>query len=280
MASPPKHRRVEPLAGAAPYVGGKRNLAARIIALLERMPHRCYAEPFVGMGGVFFRRRLAPELEVINDASRDVATFFRVLQRHYVAFLDMLRWQLTTRVEFERLCQVHPETLTDLERAARFYYLQRTAFGGKVSGRNFGVAPTTAARFDLSRLVPQLEELHVRLAGIVIECLPFGEFIRRYDRPTTLFYLDPPYYGSETDYGPGLFAREDFAALAAQLATIEGRFLLSLNDRPEVRTLFAAFRLEPVRTTYTIARGEATDAGELLITNGNTETARRLDSPE
>lgn len=258
-------RHVEPLAGAAPYQGGKRNLARRIIARLEQIPHTCYAEPFVGLGGVFFRRRSAPTLEVINDRSRDVATFFRVLQRHYVPFLEMLRFQVTTRVEFERLVATDPDTLTDLERAARFYYLQRTAFGGKVSGRTFGVAATTAARFDITRLAPELEALHTRLAGVVIECLPFPELLRRYDKPTTLFYLDPPYFGCENDYGVGLFAREDFERLAEQLRSLEGQFLLSLNDVPDVRRLFAGFAIERVETTYTIASRKAKRVGEVLI---------------
>jgi DNA adenine methylase len=48
------------------------------------------------MGGVFFRRDQRPS-EVINDWSEDVATFFRILQRHYVPFMDMLRWQVTSR---------------------------------------------------------------------------------------------------------------------------------------------------------------------------------------
>ncbi len=83
---------------------------------------------------------------VINDAGRDVANLFRILQRHYPQFLDTLRSQLTTRAEFNRLVDTNPDTLTDLERAARFLYLQRTAFGGKVSGRNFGVAADRSAR--------------------------------------------------------------------------------------------------------------------------------------
>lgn len=260
-------RVVAPLAGAAPYLGGKRNLARQLVARIAGIPHACYAEPFIGMGGVFFRRPAAPALEVINDRSRDVATFFRVLQRHYVAFLDMMRWQLTTRTEFERLASTEPDTLTDLERAARFYYLQRTAFGGKVTGRTFGVRTDGRAGFDVTRLGPELEELHERLAGVVIECLPFEAFIPRYDRPHTLFYLDPPYYGCERDYGPALFTRADFEQLAALLAGIQGRFLLSLNDTPEVREIFAAFALESVETTYTVrGGGKATRARELIIT--------------
>jgi DNA adenine methylase len=257
-------RLVPPLPGAAPYQGGKRNLAKRLIERIEAIPHRCYAEPFVGTGGVFFRRRGAPAAEVINDRSRDVATFFRVLQRHYVPLVDMMRWQLTTRAEFERLRASDPDTLTDLERAARFYYLQRTAFGGKIVGRSFGVVTDTGARFDISKLVPELEALHARLAGVVIECLPFDAFLARYDRPHTLFYLDPPYYGCEGDYGP-LFGREDFVRLAEVLAALEGRFLLSLDDHPAVREIFGAFAIESLSTTYTVGKAKA--VGEVLISN-------------
>lgn len=133
------YRPVAPGKGAAPYIGGKRQLSRRIIERIEALPHETYAEGFVGMGGVFFRRRFAPKAEIINDRSRDVATFFRVLQRHHQAFMDEMKWKLGARAEFDRLCTVDPSTLTDLERAARFYYLQRLAFGGKVAGRSFGV---------------------------------------------------------------------------------------------------------------------------------------------
>ncbi len=263
------HRRVAPVEPAAAYVGGKRNLARRIVDLVDATPHGCYAEPFVGMGGVFLRRARAPASEVINDASRDVVTFFRILQRHYPQFMDTLRFQVTSRSGFEQLVRTDPSTLTDLERAARFLYLQKLSYGGKVTGRTFGVEVSRGARFNLNTLGPRLEELHERLAGVVIENLDFEAFIRRYDRPTTLFYLDPPYFGTEGFYGKELFARADFERLAQALAAIRGRFILSLNDRPEVREIFAAFDLVEVATTYSVqGRGAATAAAELLILGG------------
>ena len=207
---------------------------------------------------------------MINDRGRDIANLFRILQRHYPQFLDTLRFQLTTRAEFKRLVRVDPDTLTDLERAARFLYLQRTAFGGKVSGRNFGVSCDRPGRFNLTTLEPMLEDLHSRLAGVVIECLDWSAFIPRYDSADTLFYLDPPYWGCEGDYGKAMFARADFQRLAELLAGIKGRFLLSLNDVPEVRETFAAFDLAEVRTTYTISGTKNDPAGsraELLIRN-------------
>ncbi len=251
----------------APYFGGKRLLSKAVIERLSTVDHETYAEPFLGMGGIFLRRPVASKVEVINDRSRDVVTLFRLLQRHFQAFVDMFRWQLSSRAEFDRLVSVDPETLTDLERAARFLYLQRTAFGGKISSRNFGVSKTQPARFDITCLVSMLEDVHRRLAGVTIECLDWPAFIHRYDGPRTLFYLDPPYWGCETEYGKALFSRTDFTEMAALLASIKGKFILSLNDVEEVRHTFRNFHLEPVTTIYSIKARQSTEGKELLISS-------------
>ncbi len=118
---------ISPTKPIAPYVGGKLHLAERICSLIDEDPdHVTYAEPFVGMGGIFLRRRCA-QAEYMNDKSGDVYNLFRMVQEHYGYFLDLMRFQLSTQRNFERLCDVDPDTLTDLQRAARFLYLQRTA---------------------------------------------------------------------------------------------------------------------------------------------------------
>lgn len=241
---------VEPVRPPAPYIGGKKELAQRLASIIEQIPHKIYAEPFVGMGGVFFRRQFMPRFEVINDVSGDVVTLFRILQRHYPQFMDTLKFQVTSRREFERLLKCDPSTLTDLEKAARFIYLQRNAFGGKVNGRNFGVTYDGSARFNMNTLQATLEEVHERLASVTIENLDWCDFINRYDRVDTLFYLDPPYYGNENDYGVGVFDRSQFVEMAKMLSTIKGRFVLSLNDRPEVREIFADFNVIQVDLNY------------------------------
>lgn len=263
---PKDFRTVQPVSPPAAYIGGKKQLAGRLVRLIEEIPHTTYAEPFVGMGGVFLRRRHVPKAEVINDRSGDVATLFRILQRHYVPLMDLLRFQFTGRREFERLLATDPATLTDLERAARFLYLQRLAFGGKVAGRSFGVSPGMPGRFDVTKLEPMLADLNERLAGVIIENLDYAAFIERYDGPGVLFYLDPPYWGSEGDYGAGAFGRADFARLADLLARLAGRFVLSINDTPEVRATFASFDQEAVALTYTIGSAGPKDVGELIIT--------------
>lgn len=256
--------RVQPLKPAAAYLGGKRILSRQLVPLIDSLPHDAYAEPFVGMGGVFFRRTIARAREFINDIDGEIATFFRVLQRHYTPFVEMLRYQVTSRREFDRLLRSDPSTLTDLERGARFLYLQSLFFGGGAS-RTFGVSPTHPPRFDVTTIVPHLEQLHERLTRVVIEQLDFGEFIRRYDCADILFYLDPPYWGGERDYGKGKFAREDFVRLAEQLRGIEGRFILSINDRPEIREIFDGFAVQEVELTYTCAQASGTPAQELIV---------------
>ena len=260
---------VSPAHPPAPWIGGKRGLARRICRILAASRHGAYVEPFVGMGGVFLRRATRPAVEVINDVSGDVVTLFRVLQRHPEALLRELRWRPAMRVEFDRLKGARVQDLTDIERAARLLYLQHLAYAGKVSGRNFGTDATQPHVFDIGRLAPRLEAIHARLAGVVIEHLDWSELLPRYDRRATLFYLDPPYWGSEDDYGSGLFGPADFARLAAALEALQGRFLLSINDVPEIRGLFAWADIEPIETWYGVAGGaKGSVAKELLIGRG------------
>lgn len=254
---------VSPARPVAAYVGGKRNLSARIVDLIATVPHKLYAEPFVGMGGIFLRRRHRPSAEAINDISTDVVTLFRILQRHYQSFLEELKWRLSSRAEFERLMKTDPATLTDLERAARFLYLQRTAFGGKVEGRTFGVSKS-GGRFDLTKLAPMLEDVHERMSGVVIERLPYADFVLRYDSADTLFYLDPPYNGSEGYYGPA-FATADYERLRDALSALKGRFIMSINDTPLIREIFGCFAMQEVRHHFGIAG--MTDARELVISS-------------
>lgn len=262
---------VKPVRPVAPYLGGKRALAGKLVKMIDATPHQLYAEPFVGMGGVFFRRTSRPRKEVINDINQDVVLLFRWLQRHYQQVLDALKWQICSRDDFERLVATDPDQLTELERVARFLFLQRAAFGGKVHKQTFGVSRTSSARFDLLKLVPMLEDVHERLCGVDIERKRYQELIRLYDTPQTLFYVDPPYYGCEDDYGRDVFSVDDFMLLRGLLEGLKGRFIMSINDRPEVREIFDCFELKEVQLNYQIS-GKATPARELIITGGKGKT--------
>ena len=107
-------KKVPPAAPIAPWLGGKKALHQHIIDKIDRIPHDSYIEPFVGMGGVFLRRRWQPKCEVANDLNGEITNLFRILQRHYPQFMDMMRFQVTSRREFERLRACDPATLTEV----------------------------------------------------------------------------------------------------------------------------------------------------------------------
>lgn len=250
-----------PLSG---WIGGKSQLARRII---ESIPeHKCYCEVFAGAGWVIFKKPPS-EAEIINDLNGDVINLYRVIKNHLEEFIRQFKFQLISREEWNRLNAVPPETLTDIQRAAQFYYLQRLSFGGKVTGRTYGTATTHKPRLNLLRIEEDLSDAHLRLAQVWIENLDFESCIQRHDREHTLFYLDPPYHGVEHYYGKELFNRKDFQRLAAALNTIKGKFLLSINDTPEIRETFAWFKQEKVEVTYSCSKGNRPRVGELLIRN-------------
>jgi DNA adenine methylase len=250
-----------PLAG---WMGGKSKL---VKAIVPRIPaHTCYVELFAGAAWVLFRK---PEssVEVINDINKDLITLYRCLQWHLEEFVRYFKWVLVSRNEFDRLKRAVPDTLTDIQRAARFYYLQQMAFAGKLTGQSFGNDASRRPKFNLLRVEEYLSAAHLRLSRVYVECLPYADVISRYDGPDTFFYIDPPYWGSENLYGKDLFSRDDFSKLAAILAGVKGQFILSINDIPEIRTIFNAFKREAIQTLYSCKKDENISAGELLISN-------------
>lgn len=256
----------------APYLGGKRLLAKTIVPIIEKIPHNIYCEPFVGMGGIFFRRTQKPKCEAINDINNELVNMFRMVERFPDYLADMLKFKICSRAEFKRMLATPPLLLTELERAVRYLYIQKNAFGGKTYSQVFGVALDRPGRFNAERLISQIQELHKRLTGVYIECLPYQEFIIRYDQPDTLFYLDPPYWNCENDYGKGIFCKADFAELSKLLKGIKGKFIMSINDVPEIRAIFKGFYIKEVNTRYTVGTQSGKQAAELLISNADFDT--------
>ena len=168
-----------------PWMGGKRRLAKFILPLFPQ--HQCYVEVFCGSGALFFMRNPAP-VEVINDINGELVNLYRIVKHHLDEFCRQFRWALVSRQLFSWLHDTPPETLTDIQRAARFYYLQKLAFGGQVSGQNFGTATTDGPRINLLRIEEELSDAHLRLCLAVIEQLDWAECVTRYDREHTLFY--------------------------------------------------------------------------------------------
>ena len=137
------------------------------------------------------------------------------------------------------------------------YDRMRNVFIGKIAGRNkFNDTP----RINLLRIEEELSEVHLRLAQVTIENLPWQDFVRRYDKADTLFYLDPPYYKAPY-YKHNLVEIDDYQELADILAKIKAKFILSINDHPEVKEVFKGFNARPVSLKYSVKTGEP-DGGE------------------
>lgn len=245
-----------------PWIGGKRRLAQHILPLFPA--HACYVEPFAGAAALFFLKEPAKS-EVLNDVNGDLVNLYRVVQHHLEEFVRQFKWALTSREVFRWLQMTHPETLTDIQRAARFYYLQRNAFGGKVDGQTLGTSTTCGPRLNLLRIEEGLSAAHLRLSGVFVENLDWAACIARYDRPHTLFYCDPPYWGT-AGYGVE-FGLEQYRHMADLARTMQGRMVISVNDIPEMNEAFAGLPTQRVDLSYSVAgaRKSGKKSGELII---------------
>lgn len=251
------------------YIGGKSKLSNTIISLIPK--HKTYCEVFAGGGWVFFKKEPS-QYEILNDLDSDLIAFYRVLQNHIEEFLKQFKWVLASREwwnDWKEQLECHG--LTDIQRAARYYYLQRLCFGGKVKDRTFGVAPERPPRINLLRLEEELSEVHLRLTRVMIENLSWEKIIEKYDRSGTFFYLDPPYY-SEPCYKHNFLGIDDYRKLNQVLKGISGNFILSINDHPEIRGVFHDFFIKPIKLNYSIKQSELTTGKELLISNSRLST--------
>ena len=246
-----------------PWIGGKRRLAKHILPLFPE--HTCYVEPFAGAAALFFLKEPA-KVEVLNDVNSDLVNLYRVVQHHLDEFVRQFRWALTSREIFGWLNETPPATLTDIQRAARFFYLQKHAFGGKVEGRTFGTATSSPGRMNLLRMEEDLSAVHLRLHQVTIERLDWSACVERYDRSHTLFYLDPPYWGTAGYDVP--FGLEQYDRMAELLKSMKGKAVVSVNDHPEMRRAFAGLKHRPLSIIYSVGSAEhRAPSRELVITN-------------
>ncbi|MCC5811328.1 MAG: DNA adenine methylase [Ectothiorhodospiraceae bacterium] len=252
-----------------PWMGGKRRLAPQVLSKFG--DHTCYVEPFAGAAAIFFMKPPS-EVEVINDINGELVNLYRVVKFHLEEFVRQFKWALSSRQVYEWEKLTVPETLTDIQRAARFFYLQKLAFGGRVAGQSFGTATTSGPRLNLLRIEEELSQAHLRLQGAYIENLPWADVIGRYDRPHTLHYLDPPYWETE-GYGVD-FPFPEYERMAAMAKDAEGSVVISINDHPAIRRAFAGLHMEPLAIRYTVGGGKGASARELIIWNEHCEQAR------
>ncbi|HEL3180347.1 TPA: DNA adenine methylase [Stenotrophomonas maltophilia] len=244
-----------------PWPGGKTRLLPHLLPLVEDVPHRTYVEAFAGGAALLFAKEPA-RADVLNDCHGELVRLYRVVANHLEEFVRQFKWALTSREMF-RWCQLqHPDTLTDIQRAARFYYLQRLAWGGKAAGQTPGFG-RGGKGLNLLRIEEDLSAAHLRLHKVTVEHLAWQQCMAKYDAADTLFFLDPPYWETEGYGAP--FGMEQYLELARQMAGLRGAAILTINDHPAMREVFGQFsdRVVPIR--YTMGR-QTVQRRELIYT--------------
>lgn len=230
--------------------------------LLPLIPeHTCYVEPFAGGLAVLLAKPRSP-VEVLNDMHGDLITFYRCVRFHTEPLLAELEWVLNSRKEF--LDARDQPGLTDIQRAARWYFRNRTCFGG-VDERSFGTSAVSAPDSRANRM-EAIRQLSVRLDRTLIEHVDWEKCVRLYDRPGTFFFIDPPYTGcGDTAYAAWTTA--DVMKLREVLRNLKGKWVVTMNDAAEIRDVFHGCRLESVERALGIngKRGPVRRYRELII---------------
>lgn len=244
-------------------IGGKKLLSKEIIRRFpDPFPDR-YIEVFGGAGWVLFALQQFASLEVFNDVDGQLINLFRCAKYHCSALQDEIQWALNSRELFlDYKAQQGCRGFTDIQRAAQYFLLIKESYGSDI--RSFG-----CSKRNITGAVEYLSEVQKRLQHTVIENKDFESLIKTYDRPDALFYLDPPYHGTERYYSAA-FNAEDHKRLNRILKGIKGKFLLSYNDDSFVRSLYDDFKIEPIsRKNNLLLRHEDIDKNfnELIITN-------------
>lgn len=257
------------------WVGGKKALRDQI---LSRFPleYKRYIEVFGGGGWVLFHKPPGRDFEVYNDFNGNLVNLYRCVREHPDELEKELTFMLNSRLDFEYMkYMLHSKAvLPDIRRAAYYYALIRYSYASSVD--SFGSQP-----HSMWRNFPLIHAASKRLQNVVIENKDCVKLIGQYDRSESFFYCDPPYYETEGYYEGGGFGRDDHARLAEALVSMQGKFLLSYNDCPEIRQLYDLPGIYIEGTTRLSNIAQRYDAGcqypELLISNyDTTERARSV----
>jgi len=247
-----------------PYIGGKAALAPKLVGLLP--PHHTYVEVFGGVAHVLFRKERSA-IEVYNDTDGRLVGLLHVLRDHFDDFAARLRWTLYARSIYEAWCRLDP-TGDPIADAIRTFFLLKTSMNANI-GNSWYYSRLKPIAMSYERSKSQIEAVAARFLGVTIERKYFRDLIPRWDSPETMFFCDPPYYGSVGEqFWP--FKAADHTDLSHILAKVQGKVMLTYHDHPQVRRRYRGWhvrRHHRARHTGQMWRLPARRVCELIITN-------------
>lgn len=250
------------------WIGGKKALRDEIVVRFPAHYTR-YIEVFGGGGWVLFHKYPGNDFEVYNDFNPNLANLYRCVRDHPNELCDELRYTLNSRTDFDYIRDLlHTKTdIPDIKRAAYFYQLIRESYAS-------GLDAFSCQPHSMWNNFPIIHEACRRLQKVIIENKDFEKLIKQYDRPESFFYCDPPYYETESYYDDVGFTKKDHERLANCLGQIQGKFLLSYNDCPQIRDLYSRPGIIIESTSRISNIAQRYEAGkqyaELLISNYDT----------
>jgi DNA adenine methylase len=237
------------------WVGGKRQILRDLIA---RVPPELgtYHEPFVGGGALFFAVR--PPRAVLSDNNLRLVRTWRGVQKHVEDVIRLLKTYPHDKDFFLALREKDIDAGSDVDVAAWFIYLNKTAYNGlyRVNSKNrfnvpFGryVNPTLCDEDNLRSCASALR-------GATIEHEDFAAVLDRAE-PGDFVYFDPPYVPlSDTSYFTSYtaegFGPEDQTRLRDVARTLKKRgvrVLLSNSGAEFVRRLYKGFKIEEIHAS-------------------------------
>ncbi|MBR2675163.1 MAG: DNA adenine methylase [Mogibacterium sp.] len=268
------------------WVGGKRQLLEEIE---KRLPKRIsyYVEPFVGGGAVLFDRQ--PQYVRINDYNKELINVYRVVRDNPDALIEELKnhekkndesgseWFYLVR-GIDRTPEF--ENLSDVKRAARIIYLNKTCYNGLFRVNSAGQLNVPYGRYKHPNIVNEvgIRALHVYFCNADIE-IREGDFADcLIDLPKEAFvYLDPPYMpitatSAFTGYTQGGFGYDKQVRLRDECVKLREQgihFLQSNSDCEEIRELYKSFKIETVDAKRAInSRGDRRGTVKEVLISG------------
>lgn len=262
------------------WVGGKRQLLEDIAPLVPSSP-TIYVEPFVGGGAVLLY--MQPKHAIINDLNEELVNVYRVVRHDADALLELLLAH-EKRNSSEYFYEVRGldrtssfEKLTDVQRAARIIYLNKTCYNGMFRVNSAGQLNVPYGKYKHPNIVNRsgIKALETYLQNdIDICCGDYANCLR--DLPKGSFvYLDPPYMpitatSAFTGYTEEGFGYSEQVRLRNECAKLREQgiaFLQSNSHCEQIIDLYKDFKIKKVRAKRAInSRGDRRgEVDEVLI---------------
>jgi DNA adenine methylase len=244
------------------YYGGKQRIASKIIPCLEAIPHTVRAIPFAGGLGMEFKwsRPIVTNNDhyriVINDIDEDLINLYRVAREQPEEFKRWVELTPFSQADHKRSAELlRDQTATPLQKAWAIYVNLNCSFANKKDG-GWGTAITSRNSAAIwQNKINNVGPAMAWLSDVHIACENALRFIERWDSPQTLFYLDPPYPGTNLGHYGG-YSLEDFAMLCDALDQCQGSYVLS-NYAQNIEPKSAQQRVEIEAANSSSGKGKA-----------------------